>query len=137
MTSTSTTTAPAKSLRESRKEQAVVKKPAPAKAPAKAAAAKPAVAKTTKPAVEKPAVEAKKYSATARCGRVNTRASVTPLLAALDVKISGRKGAHYTAGVIVGFFATVEAAQKAADDINSGNVTDWSDAIVVTTKAVS
>ena len=130
MTST-TTTSPAKSLRESRKEQAA-KKAAPAKAPAK-----PAAAKTAKPAVDKPAVEAKKYSATARCGRVNTRASVTPLAHALDVKISGRKGAHYQQGVVVGFFATLEAAQKAAENINAGNVADWSDAIVVAVEAVS
>lgn len=33
-------------------------------------------------------VEAKRYEATARCGKVNSRVSTTPLVAALDVRIT-------------------------------------------------
>lgn len=101
------------------------RKPA-AKQPAQKAAAKAAAT-----------VEKLTYSATARNGKVNTRASATPLVAALDVKIADRKGAQFAAGVIVGFYASKEAAQKAADEINSGSVENWSDAKVVAAKVVA
>ena len=131
MTST-TTTAPANDLRESRKEQAPAKKiakPATAKA-TKAVAAKPAPAK---PVAEAKPAEAEKrtYSATARCGRVNTRVSATVLTHALDVVIAGRKGPQYTSGVIVAMYSSLDKATKAADEINAGSVPDWTNAIVV------
>jgi hypothetical protein len=91
-----------------------------AKAPAKSAA--------------NPTTEAEKltYSAQSRSGKVNTRQSATPLVAALDVKIAGRKGPQFAAGVIVGMYASVEAAQKVADEINGGSAgSDWTDAVVV------
>jgi hypothetical protein len=136
--------APVGNLREARKEQAAMRqaqaqakqrhpagKQAPAKAPAKPAAKKATEAKPAKPA--KPAVEVEKvtYTATARCGKTNTRASATPLAYAVDVKVAGKKQPHWQAGVIVGFYATAEAALKVVEEINGGNVPDWSDAIVV------
>ncbi len=115
-----------------------------AKAPTKrlpAQAAKPAPTKKPAPAKKavapKLATEQKQYAATARSGKANTRRSTTVLTHALDVKIANRKGAQFAAGVICGFFASKEKAQAAADNINGGNVADWSDAIVVTAKAVS
>ena len=73
------------------------------------------------------AAEAQKvtYTATARCGKVNSRVSATPLAAALDVKVSGKKQPHWSAGVIVGFYASADAAQKVADEINGGAVDGW------------
>jgi hypothetical protein len=101
------------------------------------------LAPATKPASKKVAAtlatEAQKveYQATARCGKVNSRTSATPLAAALDVKISGKKNAAWSAGVIVAFYATAEAAQKVADEINGGAVDGWSDAIVVAATATA
>lgn len=132
---------PVSNLAEARKTQAAMRqaeasakqrhpagKPAPAKAPAK-----PAAKKTT-PAKAAAKVEAEKrtYSATGRGGVTNSRSSATALSHAVDVKIAGRRGAQFAAGVIVGFYASVEAAQKVADEINGGSVDGWSDAVVVT-----
>jgi uncharacterized protein YbaA (DUF1428 family) len=41
------------------------------------------------------------------------------------------------ARVITAFYGSAEAAQKAADEVNSGKVTDFSDAVVVPVKQVS
>jgi hypothetical protein len=143
MASTTHTRAPAKpvaNLAQARKEQAAARKaeaaskaahPAGSKRPAKAAPAK---------AAAKPATEAEKltYTAQSRSGKVNTRQSATPLVAALDVKIAGRKGPQFAAGVIVGMYASVEAAQKVADEINGGSAgSDWTDAVVVKATPVS
>jgi hypothetical protein len=124
-------------MREARKEQATRRQaqaeakqrhPAGKQAPANATAKKPA----PKKAAAKPEQEKFVYSATARCGKTNTRASATPLVAALDVKIAGKKNPAWSVGVIVGFYASLEAAQKAADEINGGGAGDgWSDAVVV------
>jgi hypothetical protein len=136
--------APVANLASARKEQAQMRREAAAakqrhpagkqaapKPAAKAPAKKPAPAKA--PAKPAPAVEAEKFSyqATARSGKVNSRTSATPMVAALDVKIAGRKGAQFAAGVVVGFYASRDKAQAAADEINAGKVADWSDAIVV------
>jgi len=134
-TRTTTKTAPAKGLRESRKEQAAARKPAAAakataKPAAKTAPAKPTPAKKAA-APKSDTTEKRAYSATARCGKVNIRQSATPLIAALDCKIAGRKNPQFAAGVVVNFYATVDAAQKAADEINGGKFDGWSDAIVV------
>jgi hypothetical protein len=94
-------------------------KATPAEAPAKKAPAKAA----------KPA-EKLRYAATARNGKTNA-VSATPLVAALDIKIAGRNGAQITQDVIVGFYASKEKAQGAADEINGSKVADWSDARVV------
>jgi hypothetical protein len=121
-------TAPDKAAKPSEAEAKPAPKPTPAKAApaaAKKAAAKPAEA-----------AEKKTYAAEARCGKTNTRASATVLTHAVDVKIAGRKGAQYASGVIVGMFASAEKAQAAADEINAGEVDDWSDAIVVPVVAV-
>jgi hypothetical protein len=133
MTSTQNATVealPVTNLRASRKQQAAAKKApakaAPAKAAPAAAPAKPAVIKSK---TDKP--EVVQYVATARSGKVNSRLSATPLVAALDVKVVGRKSPHFAAGVIVGMYATTEKAQAAADKINGGGVEDWSEAIVV------
>jgi hypothetical protein len=98
------------------------------------AAKKAAPAKAAKPAVE---AEKRTYSATARCGKVNSRTSATVLTHALDVKISGKKQPHWSAGVIVGFYSSREAAEKVAAEINGGAVDGWSDAVVVAATPVS
>lgn len=144
MTTRTTSTAKADlpevaNLRDAKKAQAQAKQRHPAGKKLPTTAAKPAPAKAAaKPAAnraEKPAEQEKRtYSATARNGKTNTRASATPLVAALDVKIAGRKGAQYAAGVIVGFYTSKEVAEKAADEINGGGVADWSDAVVVPAK---
>jgi hypothetical protein len=59
------------------------------------------------------------------------------LVAALDVKISGKKSPAFASGVVVGFYSTLEAAQKVADEINGGAVDGWSDAVVTVAKKVS
>jgi hypothetical protein len=125
---------PVANLADAKKAQAATRQAqaqAKQRHPAGKQAPKPA-AKAPARAAAKPATEAEKltYSATARCGKVNTRQSATPLVAALDVKISGKKQAAWSAGVIVGFYASVEATQKAADAINGGEVEGWSDAVV-------
>jgi hypothetical protein len=56
---------------------------------------------------------------------------------AVDVRIAGRRGAQFAAGVIVGFYASAEAAQKVVDEINGGNVDGWTDAKLVACKAVA
>lgn len=124
---------PVANLAAARKEQAAARKgeaQARQRHPAGKAQPKPAAAKAP---AKKPAEAAEKrtYSATSRSGKVNTRVSTTPLVAALDVKIAGRKGPQFAAGVIVNLYAAASAAQKAADDINAGNVDGWSDAVVV------
>ena len=120
-----TTTRAAKA--QSRQSHPAGKKVAPA--------AKPAAA--TKAAAAKVEAEKLVYSATARCGKVNQRQSATPLVAALDVKISGKKSPAFASGVVVGFYSTLEAAQKVADEINGGAVDGWSDAVVTVAKKVS
>ncbi|MGO9508056.1 MAG: hypothetical protein ACLPXZ_12180 [Mycobacterium sp.] len=121
-------------LAQARKEAAATRQRHPAgKAQPKPAAAK-APAKASKPAVEQ---EKRTYSATARCGKVNSRVSATPMVAALDVKISGKKQPHWSAGAIVGFYASVDAAQKVADEINGGAVDGWSEAVVVAAQPVT
>jgi len=83
-------------------------------------------------------VEKRTYSATGRSGKVNTRTSATVLTHAVDVKIAGRKGAQFAAGVVVQMYASEAAASKAAHEINSGAAgPEWSDAIVVPVKAVT
>jgi hypothetical protein len=138
-----TAPAPVGNMREARKEQAALRQaqaeanqrhPAGKQAPAKAPAKKPAPKKA---AAAKPEQEKFVYSATARCGKTNTRASATPLTHAVDVKIAGRKGAQFAAGVIVGFYASKEAAQKVVDEINGGGVSDWSDAKVVACSGIA
>ncbi len=98
----STEATPVANLAQARKEQASAKQRHPAGkkvTPAKAAPAKGAAKK----AAEKPAAEKRTYPAEARCGKTNTRSTTGAALThALDVQIDGRKGAHYTHGVIVG-----------------------------------
>jgi hypothetical protein len=123
------------------------KAPAPAnlaqarKAQAASKAAHPAGKQAPKPAAKSaPAkVEAQKvtYSATARSGKTNTRVSTTPLSHAVDVKISGRKSPQFAAGVIVAFYSSKQAAEKVVEEINGGNVADFSDARVVAVKVVT
>jgi hypothetical protein len=139
-TTNTSTKAPAKpvaNLREAQKAQAQSRRnhPAGKQAPPKPAA-KSAPAKA---AAAKPATEAQKvtYAATARSGKTNTRVSTTPLSHAVDVKIAGRKGAQFAAGVIVAFYASLDAAQKVVDEINAGKVDSWSDAKIVAVKPVS
>ena len=141
--------APVANLREAKKAQAATRQaqaeakqrhPAgKAAQPAAKATAKPAPAKAAKAAAAKPAAEAQKvtYTATARCGKVNSRVSATPLAAALDVKVSGKKQPHWSAGVIVSFYASADAAQKVADEINGGAVDGWSEAVVVAAQPVA
>jgi hypothetical protein len=144
-TNTSTTRkAPAKpvDLADAKKAQAATRQAqaqAKQRHPAGKQAPKPA-AKAPARAAAKPATEAEKltYSAQSRSGKVNTRQSATPLVAALDVKIAGRKGPQFAAGVIVGMYASIEAAQKVADEINGGSAgSDWTDAVVVKATPVS
>jgi hypothetical protein len=143
-TNTTTTAKPVANLAQARKEQAAARNaeaaskaahPAGSKRPAaKAAPAKSARAKSASKKAAKPEGEKLTYSATARCGKVNSRTSAAPLLAALDVRISqpARKGEHWQRGVIVAMYSSVEAAGKVAAEINSGSGADgWSDAIVV------
>ena len=93
-------------------------------------AAKPVEKPEPQKPVEQP-VAKHRYAATARCGKTNTRASATPLSHAVDVKISDCKGPQFAQGVIVGFSASKETAESAADAINAGGVATWSEAVVV------
>jgi hypothetical protein len=127
-TSRKTAPAPVGNLREARKEQAAAKQRHPAgKALPKPAAKAPA--KAAKPAQP---VEKTTYSAQSRSGKTNTRQSATPLTAALDVRISGKKNPAWSAGVIVQMYADRAKAEAAAASINAGAAgSDWSDAVVV------
>jgi len=72
------------------------------------------------------------YTATGRSGVVRRSTSATRLTHAVDVKIAGRKGAQFAAGVVVAFYASKDKAQAAADSINAGAAgDDWTDAVVV------
>jgi hypothetical protein len=101
------------------------------KAPAKRAPAKKTVATATVP------VAKKVYAATGRGGVERRSTSATVLTHAVDVKISGRKGPQFAAGVVVAFYSSRAAAEKVVTQINGGNVADWSDAKIVTATAVS
>jgi hypothetical protein len=65
-----------------------------------------------------------------RGGRIRTQQSASTEMWALDAKIAGRSPA-FAAGVVVGFYADRGKAEKAAAEINSGGVADWSDAVIV------
>jgi hypothetical protein len=140
--------APAKpvgNLAQARKEQAAARQaqaeakqrhPAGKQALAKPAAKKPVPAKAAKPAATEQ--EKRTYAATGRGGVTNTRTSATVLSHAVDVKIAGRKAAHFSAGVVVQMYATEAAATKAAGEINSGSAgPDWTDAVVVPVTVVT
>lgn len=127
MSVTTESQAPA-NLRESKRQLAQAKAPAK-KAPAKA---------ESKPKAEK--TEAKKYTATGRSGQETIRSCPFEAKFAVDVQRPGKK-ASYAAGVIVRFFASKEAAQMFADEVNNGEMAkrnDWyaeaHNAIVVAAK---
>lgn len=105
----------------------------------KSALAKPAPKKTapTKPVAAKPEAQKVVYCATGRGGVERRSTSATVLSHAVDVKISGRKGAH-AAGCVVAFYSSEAAASKAAASVNAGEAgPDWSDAIVVAVRVAS
>jgi hypothetical protein len=136
MTPRKTPAQPVANLAQSRKEMTAAKAAHPAGKKATPAAKPAAKAPATKVA-KKPAGEAKVYSATGRGGVVRRSTSTSVLSHAVDCKISGRRGSHFSQGVVVAFFATEAAARKAADKINAVKNGDWSDAIIVAAKAVS
>jgi hypothetical protein len=87
--------------------------------------------RAAKPAAT-PAADKVTYTATGRSGVVRRSTSATRLTHAVDVKIAGRKGAQFAAGVVVAFYASKDKAQAAADSINAGAAgDDWTDAVVV------
>lgn len=132
---------PVANLAAARKEQAAARQ-GEAQSRQRHPAGKAQPGKAAQPATKKPApaksapakVEAQKvtYSATGRCGKVNSRSSATVLTHAVDVKISGRKSPQFSAGVIVQMYASLDAATKAAAAINAGEAgPEWTDAKVV------
>jgi hypothetical protein len=132
-------------LRDAKKTQAALRQAEAGARQRHPAGKKVAPAATTKPAPAKAAkaaakVEAEKvtYSATGRGGVTNRRSSTTALSHAVDVKIANRRGQQFSRGVIVGMYASIEAAQKVADEINGGSAgSDWTDAVVVKATPVS
>jgi len=137
----STAPAPVGKLAEVRAEQAAARKaeaaskaahPAGKRAPAKSAPAKTAPANTESRDTRLGEVEKVTYSATGRGGVTRTQKSATPLVAAVDVKIAGRRGAHLAAGAVVAFYVAREKAEAAAKSINDGAAgPEWTDAVVV------
>lgn len=141
MSVTTETQAPVANLAQAKKELAAAKRQSKdghpagsAKAPAKEVPAK----KAAEAKAEK--TEAKEYTATGRSGQETIRSCPFEAKFAVDVQRPGKK-ASYAAGVIVRFFASKEAAQKFADEVNSGEMAkrnDWyaeaSNAIVVAAK---
>jgi hypothetical protein len=91
-------------------------------------------AKRPAPAKKATATEAQKvtYQAVGRGGVTRTQQSASPLVAAVDVCIAGRKAGHFAKGAVIAFYATEAAATQAANEINGGAAgKDWTDAKVV------
>lgn len=129
--STSTAQAPVANLRETKRQMAQSRQRHPAGSQKPAAKAAPAKA-AAKPAA-KPAAEKVTYAATGRGSVTRTQQSASPLVAAVDVCIAGRRGQHFAKGVVVAFYADKAKAEGAAASINAGAAgADWTDAIVTT-----
>ena len=87
---------------------------------------------TRRRAASKPAADKVTYTTTGWSGLVRRSTRATRLTHVVDVKIPGRKGAQFAAGVVVAFYESKDKAQAAADSINAGAAGDaWTDAVVV------
>jgi hypothetical protein len=147
MANTRKAPAPVGNLRQARAEQAAARQ-GEAQSRQRRPAGKAQPGKAAQPATKKPApaksapakVEAAKvtYSAVGRGGVTRTQQSTSPLSHAVDVCIAGRKAGHFSKGAVVAFYASEAAAQKACDQINSGEAgKDWSNAKVVKVTTVT
>jgi hypothetical protein len=121
-------------LAQARKQQAEARKAQAASKAAHPAGKKVAPAEAPAKPAEAPKTV---YSAVGRGGVERRSTSTTVLTHAVDVRISGRRGKQFEAGAVVAFYASEAAAAKAAAEVNSGKVKDWSDARVVEAKKVA
>jgi hypothetical protein len=76
------------------------------------------------------------YRAEARSGQVTTRTSAVELKFAVDVKIADARKASYAEGVVTKMFATKEAAEKMAAEVNSGELGQRLDFYATATDAI-